>query len=199
LCRYVAVQAEFTRRFSARPKEARCLCPHEAVIPRNAALARRRSGARCIALPAHRCRHQGCRPCDVPITIDAQRALIACTQALVGPGEHLGRPGVTLKANTTHYYVLLAKAGITNNQLGVTAHGLRHEFGNEAYEQRAGTPSPVRGGAAAERTRDRDATTCASRRLGHNRPELAGCYLGSPRITAKAETPTAVPPEEDLS
>lgn len=198
LCPYVAMQAEFSRLFGARPKEARCLRPHEAVIPREAALPRDVNPA-CDA--THYLRldagTKGGRPRDVPITTEAQRALIARARALVGPGRHLGRPGFSLKANTTHFYAVLTRVGITGKQLGVTAHGLRHEFGNDAYERHAGTASPVRGGVAGDRARDREARAHVSRLLGHNRPAVASCYLGSPRVAAApAEAIDADPDEE---
>jgi integrase len=200
LCPYVAIQTEFTRLFGARPKEARCIRPHEAVIPRADALPRDVDPA-CGATHFLRldAGTKGGRPRDVPITTDAQRELLARARALVGPGDHLGRPGFSLKANTAHYYAVLAKVGVTNGQLGVTAHGLRHEFGNDAYEQRAGTRSPVRGGTAADRARDREARAHVSRLLGHNRPAVASCYLGSPRVAAAPGAATEVRPDEEAS
>lgn len=200
LCPYVAIQTEFTQLFGARPKEARCVRPHEAVIPCSVALPR-------DVDPAFDATHylrldagtKGGRPRDVPITNEAQRALIARARALVRPGEHLGRPGFSLKANTAHFYTMLAKVGITRKQLGVTAHGLRHEFGNDAYEQRAGTPSPVRGGTAPDRARDREARTRVSRLLGHNRPEVASCYLGPSRVAAAPASTIEVNSDEEAS
>ena len=200
LCPYVAMQAEFCRLFGLRAKEARCLRPHEAVVPREAALPR-------DVDPAHDATHylrldagtKGGRPRDVPITTEAQRTLIARARALVGPGQHLGRPGVSLKANTAHFYAVLARAGITARQLGVTAHGLRHEFGNDAYEQHAGAASPVRGGVASDRVCDRDARARVSRLLGHNRAAVASCYLGSPRVAAAPVAAIEVKPDEEAS
>jgi integrase len=198
LCPYVAIQTEFSRLFGARPKEARCLKPHEAVIPRAAALPR-------DVDPALEATHylrldvgtKGGRPRDAPLTTEAQRQLIARARALVGPGQHLGRPGYSLKANTTHFYTVLARVGITRKQLGVTAHGLRHEFGNDAYECHAGTASPVRGGVAPSRARDREARARVSRLLGHNRPAVASCYLGSPRVAAALAASFEVNPDDE--
>lgn len=200
LCPYVAMQTEFCRLVGARPKEARCLRPHEAVIAREAALPRDVDPA-CEA--THYLRldagTKGGRPRDVPITTEAQRDLIGRAQTLVGAGQHLGRPGYSLKANTTHFYTVLDKVGVTGKQLGVTAHGLRHGFGNDAYEQYAGSPSPVRGGAAPDRARDRAARARVSRLLGHNRPAVASCYLGSPRVAATPAASIEADPDEEVS
>jgi integrase len=200
LCPYVAMQTEFCRLFGVRAKEARCLRPHEAVVPREAALPRDVDPAldatHYLRLDAGT---KGGRPRDMPITTEAHRALIARAQALVGPGQHLGRPGYSLKANTAHFYAVLARVGVTRKQLGVTAHGLRHEFGNDAYERHAGTASPVRGGLAPDRARDREARTRVSRLLGHNRPAVASCYLGSPRVGAAPAVAIEVKADQEAS
>jgi integrase len=182
LCPYVALQLEFSRHFAARPKEARCLRPHEAVIERAAA-------DPTDVQPGCRATHclrfcegtKGGRPRDVPIVSDEQRELIRRACAAVQPGEHLGRPGFSLKANTAHYYRVLAKVGITREHAGVSAHGLRHEFAGEAYEKRAGAPPPVRGGVAPDRESDRQARLEVARLLGHGRAQIASCYLGLQR------------------
>ena len=192
ICPYVAVQLEFERCFGLRAKEARCLRPHEAAVPRDAARPRDVS-------PSSSATHylrlttgtKGGRPRDVPIETGEQWDLLRRAQRLVGPGQHLGRPGFSLAANTSHYYRVLAKVGITKKTTGVTGHGLRHEFANDGYHKLSGVDSPARGGAAPDRPLDREARLAVSRLLGHNRPQITSCYLGSPRVAPKPSSPVA--------
>ena len=131
-----------------RPKEARHFRPHGAVIPRAAAIARDAD-----AFPEHdtflRISHgtKGGRPRDVPITSDAQRDLLSRVTEAVASGMYVGRPGCTSTQNSTRFYYVIRKFGISKDQLGVVAHGLRHQHANDEYENAAGAPSRVRGGA----------------------------------------------------
>ncbi|HTT12284.1 MAG TPA: integrase domain-containing protein [Burkholderiaceae bacterium] len=183
ICPYVAIQTECSRLFGLRPKEARCLRPHEAVIPRERANPRDRDPNSLATHYLHLDQGtKGGRPRDQPIETEVEWELVRRAQALVRPGQHLGRPGYTLKQNTEHYYRVLRKVGITRDDLGVTAHGLRHEFAIEKYKQTAGVAAPVRGGSAPDREVDRGARGKVSRLLGHARRQVTSAYLGSPRI-----------------
>jgi len=185
---HVAMQTEFSKLFGLRPKEARCLRPHEAVIPRARVLPRDADPNS----PATHYLHldpgtKGGRPRDVPIETDAQWDLLRRAQALVRPGRHLGRPGYTLKQNQGHFYRVLEKVGITKKERGVVPYGLRHEFANDTYEEKAGVASPVRGGSVPDRETDRAARRVVSRLLGHHRGQVAGSYVGSPRVAPSAQ------------
>ena len=184
ICPYVAIQTEFSKLFGLRPKEARCLRPHEAVILRKRVLPRDVDPNS----PATHYLHldsgtKGGRPRDVPIETDAQWDLVRRAQAFVRPGRHLGRPGYTLKQNKAHFYRVAEKVGITKKASGVTPHGLRHEFANDVYEKEAGVASPVRGGSAPDRETDQAARLAVSRLLGHHRGQVTGSYCGSPRVS----------------
>ncbi len=197
ICPYVAVQTEFSRLFAARPKEARCLRPHEAVIPIAEAIAD-------DVPPGLRVSHclrfdegtKGGRVRDVPIVTPTQWELVRRAQDMVSPGAHLGRPGYSLKANTAHYYRVLSSLGITRRQAGTSGHGLRHERAAECYEAIAGVPPPVRGGMAPDRDTDRAARQAVAQLLGHNRPQVVSCYLGSP-VIAKTARPASGAPADD--
>lgn len=188
ICPYVAIQTEFSKLFGLRPKEARCLRPHEAVIPRERVLPRdvdpNSPATHYLRLDPGT---KGGRPRDVPIETDAQRDLVRRAQAFVRPGRHLGRPGYTLKQNKAHFYRVVAKVGITHEDRGVTPYGLRHEFANDVYEEEAGVPSPVRGGSAPDRETDRAARLAVSRLLGHHRGQVTSSYVGRPRVSPPAE------------
>jgi hypothetical protein len=72
------------------------------------------------------------------------------------------------------FYYILNKFGITKKQLGVVAHGLRHQHVNDAFERDTGAPSPVRG-ATARSTDDKIARQRASNVLGHGRLQVTSC------------------------
>jgi integrase len=198
LCPYVAIQAEFSREFGLRPKEARCLRPHEAVIARAQVIAR---DVDPKSLATHYLHlgpgTKGGRPRDVPIETQSQWELIRQAQALVPAGRYLGRPGHSLKQNTGHYYRVLAKVGVARNELGVTPHGLRHEFANTEYEKHAGAASPVRRGLARDRETERAAREVVSRLLGHTRRRAASFYCGSPQVASMAALADDVPEPDD--
>jgi integrase len=182
--RWVGLQLELCARFGMRPKEARHFRPHGAVIPRAAAIARDTD-----AFPEHdtflRISHgtKGGRPRDVPITSDAQRVLISRVTEAVAPGMYVGRPGCTSTQNSTRFYYVIRKFGISKDQLGVVAHGLSHQHANDEYANAAGGPSRVRGGTGRPAL-DVQARQRTARLLGHNRTGVVSCYIGSGLSTA---------------
>jgi integrase len=190
---WVGLQLELCARFGMRPKEARHFRPHGAVIPREAAIARDAD-----AFPEHdtflRISHgtKGGRPRDVPITSEAQRDLLARVTAAVASGMYVGRPGCTSTQNSTRFYYVIRKFGISKDQLGVVAHGLRHQHANDEYESVAGAPSRVRGGAMRP-ARDAEARQRTARLLGHNRAGVVSCYVGK-SLPADTAEPWGVAP-----
>jgi len=174
-----ALQLELCFRFGMRPKEARHFRPHVAVLPRDQA-----NPQDAAAFPEHdtfvriRFGTKGGRPRDVPVVNDAQRDLLKRVSAAVASGQFVGRPGYTSEQNRRRFYYVLERFGITKAELGVVAHGLRHQHANDTYEEDTGTPSPVRGGAAAPLD-DAEARLRTARRLGHNRARVSSCYIGT--------------------
>lgn len=185
---WVGLQVELCAQFGMRGKEARHFRPHTAVIPREAA-----NPSDAAAFPECetfvRISHgtKGGRPRDVPLVTESQRALLDRVTAAVAPGMYVGRPGVTSLQAQSRFYYVIRKCGISKKELGVVAHGLRHQHVNDAFEVDAGGPSPVRG-AVTRTERDEIARQRAARVLGHNRLEVTSCYLGS---SATRQLPTA--------
>ena len=113
--------------------------------------------------------------------------------------ELASRCGLTPSAMSYHLRAL-EKFGITKQQAGITAHGLRHGNLNDLYESLSGAPSPVRGGGCVDADADRAARLAVSERAGHARQRAAGAYIGqaSPRQSAgcrqSADRPEAQPP-----
>jgi integrase len=75
----------------------------------------------------------------------------------------------------------MTKMGITREVLGVTAHGLRHQYAQKSYETITGKPSPIAGGDPKQIDRDTHQLACheVMERLGHSRVDVGGNYYGS--------------------
>lgn len=91
--------------------------------------------------------------------------------------DSLSDPRLSLKQAYGRFYYVLGKAGITRAAFGVTAHGLRHQYANDKYEQLTGVPSPVRGGPRG--LDDPEVRIAVARDLGHARKQISSTYLGS--------------------
>jgi len=116
----------------------------------------------------------------IPMSSPEQLAAVEFAQGVVDSRDaHMGDPHRDLKRNLRRLDYVLEKFGITLRERGATAHGLRHEVLNDAYENIAGVPSPVRGGGPVSPERDRAARLAVSRLAGHARARAADAYVGS--------------------
>ncbi len=77
------------------------------------------------------------------------------------------------------YYYILRKYGVTKKELGVTGHGLRHEFLNILYERKTGVKSPVKGGEKPSQNILQDTLKDIAEAAGHSRVSKATAYVGS--------------------
>lgn len=192
---WVGLQVELCSEFGMRGKEARHFRPHGAVIPREAADPRDAAAfPECGTFVRVSHGTKGGRPRDVPLATESQRALLARVTAAVAPGMYVGRPGMTSLQAQSRFYYVIRKCGISKNELGVVAHGLRHQHVNDAFEVDAGGPSPVRG-ADARPERDEIARQRAARALGHNRLKVTSCYLGQSAVMS-SKGRNVPPPKE---
>jgi integrase len=174
---YVGVQLRMALRYGLRVKEAIMCQPHLAEVD---------AGLQVIAADRIEPRlkvergTKGGRRRVVPIDSEAKRVALAAAKRLARfKDAHLGRPGRTLQQNQRRFYYVLQKFGITKDVLGVTAHGLRHQYANDRYEEYAGTASPVRSGEPIERETDHQARLRVVEELGHARSTISNAYLGS--------------------
>ena len=182
--RYVGCQLLMALRFNLRVKEAIMCPPHTAEIDGQLEVKRGTKGGRLRFVPI-----------DTP---EKRAALDAAKRAVESKTAHLGRPGKTLEQNLERFRYVMRKFGITKAMLGVTAHGLRHEYVNARYEQFAGVASPVRGGPAIEREEDRAARLRLAEELGHSREAISNAYIGKvlrrpQAIRAKSAVETCLP------
>ncbi|OUL87825.1 integrase domain-containing protein [Paraburkholderia hospita] len=78
------------------------------------------------------------------------------------------------------YYRVLKKHGVTESGIGVTSHGLRHQFLQQMYEQLTGVPAAIK--QSTERV-DREIHAEAIQRVveaaGHSRRTKANAYLST--------------------
>ncbi|MGK2897279.1 MAG: phage integrase N-terminal domain-containing protein [Burkholderiaceae bacterium] len=114
-------------------------------------------------------------PLDRPARADA---LAFAQQVVSSPDAHMGDPSNDLKKNLRRFDYVLEKFGITFKQLGVTAHGLRHEVLIDHYAALTGQAPPVRGGAPLPIHVDQAARQAVTRLAGHARTRASGAYLG---------------------
>lgn len=176
---WVGLQLELCHRFGLRPKEARHFRPHDAERTRGQANPADAAAHReCKSFVRFEHGTKGGRPRDVPVTTDEQSKLLGRLRFLVPPGGYVGRPDKTAKQNQHHFYYVLRRHGITRKDLGVVAHGLRHQLANDHFEEHAGVPSPVRGGNVPAEVMA-DAGHRVARLLGHARERAASFYIGS--------------------
>lgn len=116
-------------------------------------------------------------PVDSPYKRDVlERAKILAKT----PNGHVGQPGRSLKSNLKAYDNTMAKLGLTKKALGVTGHGLRHQFANDGFEQATGCKTPVRGGRPGEvdKAAEMVAKAKISEELGHTRASITAAYFG---------------------
>lgn len=197
-CPYVAASIALEAAFGLRRKESVMIHPHEGVVPIEQAPSYidRPEGVTHVFLVVGA---KGGRPRAVPITTEEQWAALRRAQALVAPGQPLGRPGKSLQANLSWMDRVLRRIGITAKESGVTGHGLRHQRCNDEYERITGEPSPVRGGKAVDRDLDKRAREHIAEIAGHGRTQPVSAYCGSPvRSGRSSRAAGAADPTTDL-
>lgn len=99
--------------------------------------------------------------------------------------------GKTLAQSKDHFYYVMRKFGINRKGLGVTAHGLRHQFAARRYQEVTGFGAPVTANApkisAAVLMADHEGRMVVSRDLGHFRADITQAYTGSFRMQSREE------------
>jgi integrase len=190
--KHVAVQLQLIMAFGLRRKEAVMFCPHDAEVPAHAMPANHPPGERYLSFLRIKRGTKGGRLRYTAVRTDAQRLALAEAEDLAyGKRGHVGRPGLSLKQSLDHFSNVVRQVGLTRSELGVTPHGLRHQFASDLYFDISGLKPPVqRGEMIADHEAMVDAYHQVARQLGHNRPQISNAYLGSPRMAKQAE-PTA--------
>ena len=129
---------------------------------------------------------KGGRARMVPIDTPRKRELLEKAKEIArgnARGVLSAKPGMSLKQAINRYYSLARKVGVGKGQgkLGVTLHGLRHEFAGDLFKQITGVEAPVNGGRIDNPELVRRAMQVTSEQLGHGRKDAGAAYLGSQR------------------
>jgi site-specific recombinase XerD len=127
---------------------------------------------------------KGGRARMVPIDTPRKRELLERAKE-IARGNTRGvlsvKPSQSLRAALKRYYYLAERVGLTKSKLGVTLHGLRHEFAGDLFKQITGVDAPVNGGRIDNPELVGRAMQVTSEQLGHGRKDAGAAYLGSQR------------------
>ena len=175
----LAVMLSMQYQFGLRVKESIELRPGNAVVEEGAAIEIHEGT-------------KGGRLRRIPVETDAQRETLAWARrvAASGTSKRLRWPGRTwLQARRWFYHLLDKRLMLTKDQLGVTAHGLRHGYAHRGYEQKTGFPAPIKQAgecrgtpkppAGLTREVHQQASMEVSRALGHGRIDVTPAYYGT--------------------
>lgn len=171
--KYVGCQLKLIFVFGLRRKEAVCFRPH-ICYDENTGVVQFYQGTK------------GGRYRVIVVRTEEQKAVLhECRQLVTRHSGYLGDNNKTLKKNLRRFQYVLEKLGVTKKDLGVTAHGLRHQYANDFYEQKTGVPSPVRGGSKEMFALDvtKAAMHSLVEELGHSRLNILTAYVGSSRAS----------------
>ena len=133
---------------------------------------------------------KGGRSRVIPIENDLQRDVLRRALAEAdGKTGFLGVRGHTYEQKKNHCYYILKKCGLTLSEVGVSAHGLRHQYMHESFKNLLGIEPPVRGGDLNKVDKDKllIATWKLVERAGHSRAAIGASYYGSRRRTKKTD------------
>jgi integrase len=138
---------------------------------------------------------KGGRERIIVVSTDAQINALNYARAIAGskPAATIGYPYMTLEQSCKRYNYVLSKFGLTKKELGVTGHGLRHQYANNRFEELSGMDSPVRAKILPEaKTPEmieniQYAKSRVSEELGHSRTAITAAYIGNERYLKKEQ------------
>ncbi len=164
-CPYTAVQLKLQAAFGLRIEESFMLRPAEAARnPRMLAVTRGTKGG---------------RPREVPIEtkIGILEEAARLSNGLTGSTVPADR---TLTQWRDWYYYVLEKHGVTKRGIGITSHGLRHEYLQTLYRETTGVEAPIkRAGERPDPQLHEEAMRRVVEAAGHSRLTKSGAYLST--------------------
>ena len=174
---FVGAQLRLCHCYGLRVKEAIMCRPHLAEIGSVLVFTEQ---ANCASYLEVNRGTKGGRLRYVPIDTPEKRAALEhAKRVALHETSSLAHPALSLKQAMKRFYnVVHRRFGISRAELGITAHGLRHQYVSERYEQRTGEPPPVRGGKPIDRELDRAARLSVANEVGHSRENVTTAYLG---------------------
>lgn len=130
---------------------------------------------------------KGGRARSVAIEHHWQRELWAKIKKMVDQrtGKFASR-GSKLESSIQHVYYIMKKHKLTLADLGVSAHGLRHQYFHERFYELMGIPAPVKGGDLSGVDKQQLEATAGMlmERGGHSRMTIGASYYGSLTVPA---------------
>jgi hypothetical protein len=139
----------------------------------------------------------------VPIRSDRQREIVASAKEIVGDSlkAQLRWPNMNWHQAQAHFYHLMRTLGATKEQLGVTAHGLRHGFLQDEFQHYSGVPAPIKPDAPLPETSSayQQALLATSLEAGHFRESATTMYTGSVghQLRSTSSTDSSNQPDAD--
>jgi integrase len=161
----VAIQLKLQAAFGLRVEESFLLRPGEAVRDREfLAVTRGTKGGRDRVVPLE---------LKFAVLEEAARLANGYTGSTIPHGR-------TKKQWKERYYKVLKKHGVTQKGIGVTSHGLRHQYLQQMYERLTGSAAPIK---HTDGRPDRETHLAAMQRVveaaGHSRAAKANAYLST--------------------
>lgn len=174
----VAIQLKLQAAFGLRLEESFSFKPSRAFL--NAEMLRITDGTK------------GGRARLVPIQLrlDVLEEAVALVDPITGSTTPVG---YSIARWRSHYNWVMQKFGVTRKGMGVTSHGLRHQWLQQYYEVQTGVPAPVKGSAErAAIEAHRQALRATVEAAGHSRTSKTGAYLSTYQAMAgKGKSPIA--------
>jgi integrase len=199
--RHVGASLRLIQAFGLRRKESVMIRPHRCMVPFEATglSSEERRADHYLRVKAG---SKGGRLRFVAIDNAQRRAALDYAQAVSeGADAHLGDPRHDLKRNLRRFDYVMEKFGITSGELGITAHGLRHEALIQRFgDKTGGEAPPVRGGALLSPDVDRAARQAVAEMAGHRRARASCAYLGGIRTSqaqSQASPDTTLDPKRE--
>lgn len=130
---------------------------------------------------------KGGRARDVPLTALMQLDVLIRAAPLAKHDKSSMIPSThTLSQWNSTFYRILRKHGVmrktTAGGLGVTAHGLRHQYAHGLYKRLTGLEPPIRSCAEIDPNLHRVSLKTLIECLGHSDTRKAGAYLSTPTV-----------------
>ena len=180
---HVAAQLKLQAAFGLRVEESFLLRPVEAVRnPQMLSVTYGTKGGRDREVPVG---------LKIQILVDAARLANGITGSMIPVGR--SKPQWR-----DHYYYVLETHGVTKSGLGITSHGLRHQYLQQMYERLTGSPAPIKNAGTRP---DRETHLAAMQQVveaaGHSRATKANAYLSTFATQDRLSRPKVVVSPDD--
>lgn len=133
---------------------------------------------------------KGGRPRDVPL-IQLVQLDVLTRVAAFARGQHQSMIPVRYELDQwgSRYYTIVRSHGLqrddSDGALGVTSHGLRHQYLHSLYKRLTGHDAPIKGAVTIDVETHRVALKTLVEHAGHSDVRKAAAYLGSPTLIRK--------------